>query len=236
VTAEAARAAARTWFLANFSELTSRLWAFFSRLGRDARAEAVQDCLAVIWLRTLSAAAAGKPLDDHTPYNAAVFAGKAYKCGRRFAGSSVVDAMADGTRLAGRATAQSVEEWVPTEDDLGRPDEKPLHRLLADPRNWNDPFEAARVRHDYPAVLDAECVGSKARAVFAMLAQTHGSAPVGDMAAALHVTPARVCQLRTQLADALSRRGYGPANWPVAVKRRGRRRVGTRRMRTTVAA
>ena len=206
-----AHAVARTWFNSHLPELQTRFRAYFCRFKADARAEAIQDCLAVIWQRALAAARRSRSLDEHTPYNAVVFAGKAYRCGRRFAGSSTTDVMAEGTRAVGRVTIASVEDWVATKSEVPHPGRTLLRKMLADHRTWNDPFEAARVQHDYPAVLAAEGVSAKARSVFDELARTHGSARVMDMAAALRVSPARICQLKEQLAEAPWRRGYGAA-------------------------
>ena len=113
--------------------------------------------------------------------------------------------------MMGRATVASVEDWVATKAEVPHPGRTLLRKMPADPRTWNDPFEAAQVQHDYPAVPAAEGVSAKARAVFDELVRTHGSARGIDLAKQLRVSPGRICQLKGQLAAALGRRGYGPA-------------------------
>ena len=57
-------------------------------------------------------------------------------------------------------------------------------------------------------LLHREAVSDKARATLRFLAETHGSGKQADLAAELMVTPARITQLKGELADALAGDGY----------------------------
>ena len=63
---------------------------------------------------------------------------------------------------------------------------------------------------DYAHILKREKVSAKAREVFRLLSAVHGCGQVKQIAQALKVSPGRVCQLKSELARALARHGYGP--------------------------
>jgi hypothetical protein len=197
---------------------------------REAREEAVADCRACVYAWCVSAAGRGS-LDRITPWTAARYATTAHLSGRRFAGSSTTDALAEGTRAAGRAVVNSIEDLESADRRGGAA--ATLADVLPDHHWWDDPAENARRNHDYAFVPAAERLPAKARPVFRRLAESFGSDQAA-IAGELGVSPGRVCRIKTDLAAALARRGYGPER-PVP-RRRGRpaRRTG-RRVRPSAA-
>jgi hypothetical protein len=85
-----------------------------------------------------------------------------------------------------------------------------LAETLADRHADQQPFEQARVNIDYPAIFRQERVSKKARQVFRMLSAVRGYGNGLEIAAALKISPGRVCQLKDELARALEKHGYRP--------------------------
>lgn len=221
---------AHVWFVSHLPEINSRARAYFSDLKPEVREEAVQDCLAVIWKQSLTAARRGV-LDTHTPFHAVVFAGRGWRSGRRFgSGFSKTDVMAEGARAAGRVNVACFSDHVLRDDSGGVDTDLSLSEVLPDRRGQDNPAENVRRDLDYPHILKSEGLNAKAKKTFYLLAESNGSAGPNKLGKVLGVSPGRVCQLKGMLADALGRHEYRPC---VGSKRRGKKRGRKPGCRTT---
>ena len=115
--------------------------------------------------------------------------------------------MASRAQALGRSRLVSMDAPTP---------EGTLHDSLQD--RAGDPAELARLRIDWAAI--ASGLNLRQRRVLGLLAQ--GFRP-SEIARALEVTPGRVSQIKSELADAITEAGYGPA---AARPVRGRPRAG----------
>lgn len=195
---------ARKWFDERHVELLSRAQATFRQLHADHREEAVAEVLATIFSWACRAAGRGR-LDKLTAFWAVTFAARQYRQGRRLAGYTSSCVMSEAARAKRGLRVVSLDEPLGTSRD-GRE----MSRLgsLADVGE-EDPAEAARRRHDYPAMLRE--VSDKAAGTFKFLAESHGAGLQTELAAALMVSPGRITQLKAELADAFAHEGYrGP--------------------------
>ena len=183
----------------------------FRTLDAEARAEAHQDCIAATWVRFNVAGANawdGVTTDRTgfiTPTILADYAAASYLCnGRRFLGTSIVDAMAPACLKAGRvrlrsldgprlAHAPEVEKAIP----LG---------LLTRPNA--DPATKFRVGEDWREI--ARRCRPKPRRVLFLLAR--GYRP-GEIAKRLNISGVRVSQIKKQIAQVAADLGYGPRRW-----------------------
>ena len=200
------RSPAHVWFENHLPELTSRCHASFSWMRPEACEEAIADVLASIFRNACRLADRGR-LDKMTPFTAVRFFGRSYLAGRRFAGSSRTDVLADGTRKSGRVRVVSFSSLVeaPTDQGLAL---MPLSKLRPSNRHDDDPAENVRVNFDYPTILRLEHASDKARRVFGFVAGTLGSGSQTALARELGVSPARITQIKGELADGLARHDY----------------------------
>ena len=134
--------------------------------------------------------------------------------------ANAVRAAAGGRRVGSSQAARDVlsplgrrrhGQGVVSLDADGDPDEDGRnwrHEALAD-RDAEEPGEVVRREHGYPLMLDG--VSDKAMATFRFIAETHGAGRQADLAADLMVSPARITQLKRELADVMTTHGYtGP--------------------------
>ena len=198
---------AHSWFSKNLPEIQSRSRACLSHLRPEQREEAMSEVLGVVFKTCVNAHKRGV-LGRVTPFHAVVFTVKQYRAGRRMAGYSSTDVTSEATQIKGRSKVVSLSSVVDQDQETGC--WLPLAKVLADRRQDNNPYEHVRQNLDYPSILRTERVSRKARKVFRMLAEVRGPGAGLMIAHDLKVSPGRVCQLKYELADALSRHDYGP--------------------------
>ena len=182
-----------------YPDLVRRARLRHGRLDPEAREEAVAETLAYT-ARSVHAAADRGTLDRLSPSTCVYYAAKHVERGRRVAGYSTQCPLSEAGRQKHDHRAVSLDRHAPDDD-------RQLHQAIADPKG-EPPFEAVRRRLDYPVLLHREAVSGKARATLHFLAETHGSGKQTHLAAELMVTPARITQLKGELADALAGDGY----------------------------
>jgi len=195
---------AREWFTAHHDELRSRAHCTFRHLGADRREEAEAEVLATTFSWACRAAERGR-LDHLTAYWCINFAARQFRQGRRMAGYSSDCAMSDAARVRHGLVVHSLDEPFGT-----NPEGREMTRLgsLADVGE-EDPAQAARRRHDYPAML--QNASDKAARTFKFLAESNGAGPQTELASELMVSPGRITQLKAELAAAFAQEGYhGP--------------------------
>ena len=123
--------------------------------------------------------------------------------GRQAAGTSSRCVLSEACRLKHGTSVVSL-------DNDTRDTDVDYHEAMSDPKA-DQPYDAARRRLDLPRILDPEAVSPKAWATFRFLAATHGSGKQTELATELMVSPARITQLKSELAHALATDGYhGP--------------------------
>ena len=203
-------------------QIQQRSLRHFSYLDSDAQAEAVQDCIGQAWMMYVSATARGKASATSskglaTPCSLTLYANRLFDSGRRFAGTSSTDAMADGTRVAGRAVVASLDAYA------ADPDGYDLADVLADRRLDNRPLERVRVDHDYRFIIKNSSLSPRANQVWRHLLKDWGPGHVTRIAKRLKVSPGRVCQAKTELAGALESWDYRPYGWKRSTQGRWRR-------------
>ena len=220
--ATTATSPAHRWFENRLHELTRRAWRFARRLPRGEREEAVAEILAQIFDYTLRAAARGK-LHMLTPPTLVYFYGRGYMQGRRLAGSNGRDVCSRRCRYRHglRIVSLDAKRRMRTRDGEAR---LRLSEILAD-RRAEQPFQNCRRDIDYDEILTRQKASPKARRVFRLLAETHGTARGVDVARQLRVSQPRIVQLKYKLADCLAAEQYGPwRTWVACRSRRGSRR------------
>ena len=190
-------------YLPTIQEMSAR---YFGRLNPEAREEAVAEITAYAWGNLLSAMKKGKRAVV-APSNLAYFASRGFRSGRRFAGSSEVDVMGEGTRALGRVGVVSLCAER-TRGQGGDGEAVRLSDALADKRA-QDPSEEARINVDYREMMQSRAVSNRAREVFVLLAQGHTT---NEIAALLRVSAPRICQHKAALRRLLKRCGYGPSS------------------------
>lgn len=198
---------AHVWFLAHLPEIQSRCRAAVARLRAERREEAAAEVTAAVFKAAVHAARKGM-LDRVTPYYAVLFAVRQLRQGRRVAGYSSTDVTSEAAQIKGRAAVSPLPTGgvARTSASSGS-----LSDELADRRRHADPYEQARQNLDYPQILERERVSTKGRKLFEMLSAVRGRGQGKQIAQALNVSEARVCQLKRQLADALAKHDYAPA-------------------------
>ena len=199
---------AQAWFLQHLAGMQRFTRLRFRGLGSGECEEAVADVLASIFRSSLSAARSGK-LHRLTPYHVVVFAVRQYRCGRRFAGYSSTDALAEATQRRGRAVVVSLAAPALSRPRRRQDDFPSLGEILSD-RREQSPLERVRQSLDYPLILHRGHIDGKALRIFELLTVERGKGSVDRIAGELGVTPGRVCQLKTRLANALRAQGYEP--------------------------
>ena len=213
VPSDQAADAANRWLTDHHDELASRARAVAPRKTLDAREEAVAEMLALIVLAVHSAAKRGR-LDQLTAFWLVTFAGRQLTEGRRACGYSSRCAMADATRVKRGVHTLSLDRDFDADD----PGSRGLSDVLTD-RRADDPVEVVRRDHDYNCIFECEQVSEKGRRTFEYLAQTHGDGKQAQLAAELMVSPGRITQLKSEIAEALAAHGYhGPLGPRPAVR------------------
>ena len=201
---------AHIWFLNHLPEIRSRGHACLSRLRGDAYDEAMSEVVGSVFKGAVYAARSGN-LERVTPYHAVRFAVKQFRQGRRLAGYSSTDVTAEAAQLKGRATVLPLPGADATHGSNRKVSRAAsLSEELADRRQHFNPFEQARQNLDYACILKQEHINKKARKVFRLLSAVRGLGQGREIAKVLGISPARVCQLKQQLADALAKHDYAP--------------------------
>ncbi|HUU96072.1 MAG TPA: hypothetical protein VM487_10060 [Phycisphaerae bacterium] len=216
------RSDAHRWFDHHLPELIRRARLFARRLPRGERDEAVAEILAMMFRYVFSAAVRGK-LRVLTAPALVRFYCWAYLDGRRAAGASGRDVFSPRVHRRHGVSVVSLDQprRIRTRDGETV---LSLSEVLADRRSDRPP-EHCRKNVDYEEILQRQKASRKARAVFDLLAETHGAARGVDMARQLRVSTPRIVQLKYELADCLAAEGYGPpAVWMRRRSRRGRGR------------
>ena len=196
--------AAHDWFLNNLDEIRSRAGACLGRLRPEHREEAVAEVVAAVFCAAVRAARRGV-LERVTPFHAVDYAVRQYWQGRRVAGTSSTDVVADATTAKRRVRVVSLES-PDAEADAANANVT-LAETLADRRVHDMPLEKVRQNLDYDYILRAEKVAAKARRLFSLLSAVRGKGCGNRIAQALNVSPGRVSQLKVLLARALANRG-----------------------------
>ncbi len=187
-------------FEAILPQLTVLLYRRSPRRDPDHREEWVAEAMALAFQIWCSAQRRNRAF---TTYSLARYACFMVKSGRRLAGSYCADACS-----ATRTKTTSLDQPTRILDE-DRERVALLSQVLADTRE-DSPFEHARRNLDYPAILDMEHVGLKARRVFGFLAETHGAGSQKELARALKLSPGRISQIKRNLSECLWRHGYEP--------------------------
>ncbi len=169
------------------------------------REEALCETLAYSWQWCLRAFEKGK-LDQLTARMLSFYAAKLFRSGRRFAGGTRRDVLSSQAKAEGAVRLRSIERGP--DDEEGKP--QSMANLLIDSRHVAPP-EVARVNHDYPVALRKAKLSRKTRKCFRHLTRDNGPGHVMRISRTLHVSPARVCQLKGQLRSALRAIDYGPS-------------------------
>ena len=201
------RSAGHLWFETHLPELTRRCRTWARRLPRDEGEEATAEVLAQAFRCVLSAEARGK-LHRLTTGSLIRFFGRAYRVGRRMTGCRSTDVLSEAGRLRHRRRVMSLSDANGTE--IARcPAYLRLSDVLADPRA-DCPLENVRRNIDYLEILEREGANRKVKRVFTFLCETASAGRQVDLARELGVSPARVCQIKGELAGMLAAHGYQP--------------------------
>ena len=173
-------------------------------LSHVEREEATQESLAWSWLWLLNAAKNGK-FDEPNPRMLSLYAKRMWRCGRRFAGSTVTDVTAPQAQIAKGITVASLDQLCLNES--GSP--RTMGAILTDTRRPR-PDEETRINLDFCTALKRPGLPRKGRVVFGKLIRDYGPGHSNRIARAMKISPARVCQLESCLATALTEIGYDP--------------------------
>jgi len=202
---------AHHWFRQHMDQITRHTRARLNHLRLEAREEAEAEVLGFAFQSGLSAARSGR-LCLLSPSKVVEFALRQRRCGRRIGGYSSTDVTSEAAQVKGRANV--VLFSCPVSSPAARGDasaDVSVGETLADRRQDANPFEQARKRIDYPLILRTEKLSRKARRLFALLSAVQGRGSGKRIAQTLGISTGRVCQLKRQLAEALTKRGYAPA-------------------------
>lgn len=199
-------------------EITSRTRRHFSYLDPEGREEAAQDCVCRAWRMYRSAVARGKtgvvtargngPEQDagrpgFTAASLAWFSNLSFDSGVRFTGLNRTDAMAPGTRAAGRVRISSLND---REGDV-------FLETFRDRRAEGDPARLAGERIDWSDFRRSGLLNEKGRRTLDLLALGYRN---GELSRAIGVCPARISQLvHEHIADGV-RQFFGEAIVPTA--------------------
>jgi hypothetical protein len=196
-------------FLAWLPEIQSRAWAINHRLRPDERQECVAEVTAWCWAWMIAGARKSR-LEKMTPRTMCIFGSKMFASGRRFAaGCSVHDVMSESAKSSGKVAVCSLN--ANHGDDPDSP--HTMGSILADTRRPR-PYDETRISLDYRTALKRPGLPRKGRRVFGLLVRDHSDGHGLRIAQAMKISPARVCQLKTCLATALTEIGYGPTLQP----------------------
>ena len=191
-------------FMSVMPAIAARAHRRFVYLPAADREDAVAEAIAAGYCMACSLVRRGR--GEHiTTVGFAANAVRAAAGGRRVGSSQAArDALSPlGRRRHGRSVMSLDVDGEGDEDDRGW-----RHEALAD-RDAEEPGEIVRREHDYPLMLNS--VSEKALAAFRFLAETHGAGRQTDLAGELMVSPARITQLKRELADVMAAHGYaGP--------------------------
>ncbi|MEI8194726.1 MAG: hypothetical protein WCI73_02335 [Phycisphaerae bacterium] len=201
---------AHLWFQQHLPELTSRCHAVFCRLPEVEREEAIADVLAAIYQVIVRTYRRGR-LDCLTPFWLVNFGARQYRSGRRFAGYSSSDVLSERARILGRVHVVSLDQarrpgtHRPHQPEL---EDLTIETVLTGMSREDQPFDNVRRQHDYPWIIHAEELGSKARQIFRACAEDWTTGVGERLTRELYVTPGRISQIKAQVGAALERHGY----------------------------
>ncbi|MCH8805947.1 MAG: hypothetical protein IH986_07650 [Planctomycetes bacterium] len=201
------RTAAHAWFDQHLPELTSRCNAYFRRRPALEREEAVADVVASVFRYVLGAETRGK-LHLLTPFTLVSFFARGYCEGRRMAGYSSTDVMSEAARRRHGLRVISLEDLRDSPTACIR-NSYSFSEMLADSKADRPP-ENARRNIDYPEILERAGASDKAKRIFHFLCQTVGEGRQVELARKLRVSPARITQLKGEVAACLAAHGYLP--------------------------
>jgi hypothetical protein len=204
----AASSAVESRFLSMLPEIQRFAYLRHRHLPDDEVQEAIAESCAWAWQCCLGAYEKGK-LDQLNARMLSLYAAKLFRSGRRFAGSSSHDVMSPQAHSSVQFC--SVERGL--DDTEGSP--QSIANLLVDSRRAPPP-ESARINLDYPLALRKSKMPRKGRKCFRHLVKDNGPGHVLRIAQAIHVSPARICQLKARLRSALRAIDYGPHPRPAA--------------------
>ena len=161
-------------------------------LNQTEKEEAQAECMAYAWQWIVRAVELGK-VSELTPGTIALFAGKMFRSGRRFAG---------GTWNKGASLNQCYAK-----EDGHAAEMAPMVEALACPRALS-PDEATRIKVDY--AIAEKRMNARQRALWLELAldRTHGTQK--RFAEAHGLSNGRVSQLKGEIGKKLAEIGYGP--------------------------
>lgn len=206
--------ARQSQFVAHWLPVLEKRFAYSFRLfTADARAEAMADCTASAWQSFLRAGdrawvgSAGDRTNMVTPTRVADHIAANYTNeGREFLGSSVLDVCAAGTRKAGRTHRHSLlgDRLAPLHGEVDGSQPEALVTSES-----SGPVTRFRIKHDW-AIIANHCK-PQARRVLTLLAR--GWRPIDIARNQLAVSPARITELKYQIATVASDLGYGPRRW-----------------------
>ena len=191
-------------FLNVMPAIAARAHRRFAYLPAADREDAVAEAIAAGYCMACSLVRRGRGDQVHT-VGFTANAVRAAAGGRRVGSSQAVCDMLSplGRRRHGRCVVSLDADGEGDEDGS-----RWRHEALAD-GDAEEPGEVVRRHHDYPLMLHG--VSDKALATFRFLAETHGAGRQADLAGELMVSPARITQLKRELADAMAAHGYaGP--------------------------
>lgn len=190
---------ANHWLIAHHAELLQRAKARHGNLDPEACDEAVAECMAVTTQAAHRAAQRGT-LDRLNPFTCVVYAGRQYYEGRRIAGFSSRCVMSEAAKH--KRGRQVISYDQPKDEDSD------FTGIVASCEDDN-PSEIVRRRHDYPHMLAHEKISAKALATLRFLAETNSAGKQTELATELMVSPARITQIKAEIAAAFARYGYG---------------------------
>ena len=200
-------------FMSVMPAIAARAHRRFAYLPPADREDAVAEAIAAGYVMCCSLVRRGRGEHVRTvgfTANAVRAAAGGRRVGSSQAACDVLSAL--GRRRHGRSIG-SLEAGVDGDEDAAGW----RHEALAD-GDAEEPGEIVRRNHDYPFMLSTSQVSEKAQMTFRFLAETHGSGRQADLAADLMVSPARITQLKRELADAMAVHGYSGPLMPRPMK------------------
>jgi DNA-binding CsgD family transcriptional regulator len=170
----------------------------------EAREEFTAEVVGLCWLNYLHCVAEGKTVSSSSLAHYGLLG---VRTGRGVCGEDSRDVMARKAQILGRASVESLDAVpmrAPEDPTDSAHDSGWWNRseTLVDRRTWERPFERTRIKHDYGLFLQSGGVTPQETAAFNLLAEGHRT---GEAAEKLDVSPGRVCQIKTSIAEKLVR-------------------------------
>jgi hypothetical protein len=202
----AAPVAVESHYLQMLPQLQKFAYVRHRYLSPEERQEAIAETCAWGWQWCLRAFEKGT-LNELNVRMISLYASGLYRAGRRFAGASTSDAFAphSGCSVLRIGTGK--------EDSEGNP--RSVGAILTDSRHPR-PMETVRRNIDYAIAMHKPVVSRKGRACFRHLLKDHSRGHGRRIAKTMHLSNARISQLKGQIGEALVEIGYGPGPRPAA--------------------